>query len=123
MIILILTIISFSSIGILSASFIMILKRGDPINMLVMSTSELFGGVLFPIAVLPGWLQNVSHILPITYSLNGMRHALLQGYSLHALAPDIIALVVFSIVLLPLALLAFRYAVKKAKVDGTLVQY
>ena len=88
-----------------------------------MSTSELFGGVLFPIAVLPEWLQNVSHILPITYSLNGMRHALLQGYSLHALAPDITALIVFSVVLVPLGLLTFKYAVKKAKADGTLVQY
>nr|CBH39768.1 putative ABC transporter, permease protein [uncultured archaeon] len=123
MIILILTIICFSSIGIISASFIMVLKRGDPINMLFMSTSELFGGVLFPIAVLPEWLQKISYILPITYSLNGMRHALLQGYTLHALAPDIIALIVFSVVLVPLGLLTFKYAVKKAKADGTLVQY
>jgi len=52
-----------------------------------------------------------------------MRHALLQGYSLHALAPDIIALAVFTVVLVPLGLLAFKYGVKKAKVDGTLVQY
>jgi len=123
MVILILTIICFSSIGIISASFIMILKRGDPINMLFMGTSELFGGVLFPITILPGWLQNISHILPITYSLSGMRHALLQGYSLHALAPDIIALAVFSLVLVPLGILAFTFAVKKAKVDGSLVQY
>ncbi len=123
MAILILTIICFGSIGIISASFIMILKRGDPINMFFMGTSELFGGVLFPITVLPEWLQTISHILPITYSLSGMRHALLQGYSLHALAPEIIALSVFSVVLVPLSLLAFRYAVNKAKVDGSLVQY
>ncbi|MDI9399174.1 MAG: hypothetical protein QM433_06475 [Euryarchaeota archaeon] len=43
-----LTIVCFSSIGILLASFIMIFKRGDPINMLFMSTSELFVGVFFP---------------------------------------------------------------------------
>ncbi len=123
MAILILTIICFGSIGIISASFIMTLKKGDPINMFFMGTSELFGGVLFPITVLPEWLQTISHILPITYSLSGMRHALLQGYSLHALAPEIIALLVFSVVLVPSSLLAFRYAVNKAKVDGSLVQY
>ncbi|MHC1611370.1 MAG: ABC transporter permease [Candidatus Methanospirareceae archaeon] len=123
MAILILTIICFGSIGIISASFIMILKKGDPINMFFMGTSELFGGVLFPITVLPEWLQTVSHILPITYSLSGMRHALLQGYSLSALAPEIIALLVFSVVLVPSSLLAFRYAVNKAKGDGSLVQY
>ena len=123
LIILGLTIVCFSSIGILSASFIMIFKRGDPINMLFMSTSELFGGVFFPISVLPSWLQTVSHLLPMTYSLNGMRHALLQGYTLGELAPEIGALVIFSAVLVPASLLAFRYAVRKAKMEGTLVHY
>lgn len=123
LVILLLTIICFSSIGVLSASFIMIFKKGDPINMLFTSTSELFGGVLFPIEVFPGWLQSISHILPITYSLNGMRHALLQGYSLQQLVPDITALILFSFVLLPASLLVFNYAVKRAKADGTLVQY
>jgi len=123
LIILVLTIVCFSSIGILSASFIMIFKRGDPINMLFMSTSELFGGVFFPISVLPAWLQTVSHLLPMTYSLNGMRHALLQGYTLRELTPEIGTLVLFSAILVPLSLLAFRYAVRKAKMEGTLVHY
>jgi len=122
-IILILTILCFSSIGILSASFIMIFKRGDPINMFFMSTSELFGGVLFPIEVFPWWLQIVSSVLPMTYSLNGMRHALLQGYSMQSLAPDILILILFSLILLPLSLFTFRYAVGRVKDEGTLVQY
>jgi ABC-2 type transport system permease protein len=121
--ILILTIICFSSIGILSASFIMVFKRGDPINMLLMGTSELFGGVLFPIEVFPSWMQSISHILPITYSVNGMRHALLQGYSLGELAPELLSLVLFSIVLLPLSLFVFERAVLKVKAEGGLVQY
>jgi ABC-2 type transport system permease protein len=122
-IILLLTIISFSSFGIISASFIMIFKKGDPINWLFNSLSSLLGGVYYPIAVLPGWLQTFSHLLPITYSLRGMRHALLQGYSLDALAPDIFALVMFCIVLLPSSILAFKYAVKRAKMDGSLSHY
>ena len=123
MFILILTIICFSSLGIISASFIMIFKRGDPVNWVFGSMSALLGGVLYPITVLPGWLRIFSYLLPITYSLRGMRHALLQGYSLNALGLDILALMVFSIVLLPLGILCFRYTVKMAKMDGTLVQY
>ena len=123
LLILILTIICFSSIGILSASFIMVFKKGDPINMLLMGTSELFGGVLFPIEVFPDWLQSISHILPITYSVNGMRHALLQGYFLAELAPDILTLVLFSLALLPLSLFIFDRAVMKVKAEGGLVQY
>ncbi|MFQ6061745.1 MAG: ABC transporter permease, partial [Methanosarcinales archaeon] len=89
LIILILTIICFSSIGIISASFIMVLKQGDPVNWIFSNVSGLIGGVYYPITVLPNWLQNFSYILPITYSLRGMRHALLQGYSMGALATDI----------------------------------
>jgi len=120
---LILTIICFSSLGIISASFIMVLKQGDPINWVFSALSGLLGGVFYPITVLPQWLQMFSYILPITYSLNAMRLALLQGYSLEALAPDIIALVLFSVVMLPFSIMAFRYAVRRAKVDGSLTQY
>ncbi|MBN1234999.1 MAG: ABC transporter permease [Methanotrichaceae archaeon] len=123
LIILILTIICFSGIGILSASFIMVFKRGDPINMLLMGTSELFGGVLFPIEVFPQWLQNISHMLPITYAVNGMRHALLQGYSLADLALDISILALFALILLPLSLFIFERAVIRVKAHGGLVQY
>ena len=122
-IILALTIICFSSLGILSASFIMVLKQGDPVNWIFNTLSGLLGGVFYPITVMPNWLQYLSYFLPITYSLRAMRHALLQGYSLEALAPDLIALVIFSIIMIPLSMLAFNYAVKGVKIDGSLTQY
>ncbi|MDM7934078.1 MAG: ABC transporter permease, partial [Methanothrix sp.] len=123
LVILVLTIICFSCIGILSASFIMIFKRGDPINMLLMGTSELFGGVLFPVEVFPSWLQDISFLLPMTYAVNGMRHALLQGYSLQELAPEILPLGLFALALLPVSLLVFDRAVMKVKAHGGLAQY
>lgn len=122
-ILLILTTICFSSLGIISASFIMVFKKGDPMNWVFGSVSALLGGVLYPITVLPGWLQIFSYLLPITYSLRGMRHALLQGYPLGTLSWDILALAVFSAVLLPLGLLCFRYAVRRAKMEGSLTKY
>lgn len=121
--ILLLTILSFSGLGIISASFIMIVKRGDPISWAFTSVSGLLGGLYYPISVLPGWLQKFSYLLPVTYSLEGMRLALLKGYSLSELMPSILALVIFSIIILPLSILIFGYAVRRAKMDGTLTQY
>ena len=123
LLILFLTIISFSSFGILSASFVMVLKRGDPISSIFTSVSGILGGLYYPVSVLPGWLQKLSHLLPVTYSLEGMRLALLQGYSTRALVPNIVALILFSIIMLPLSIFIFGYAVKRAKIDGTLTQY
>jgi len=123
LLILILTIVAFSSIGIISASFIMILKKGDPFTWIFGSVSWFLGGVYYPISVLPDWLRNFSYLLPITYSLEGMRMALIQGHSLYQLAPNILALLLFSFLMLPLSIVIFKYAVKKAKRDGSLTHY
>lgn len=123
LLILFLTIISFSSLGILSASFVMVFKKGDPVNWIFASMSQILGGLFFPVSVLPGWLQKLSYFLPVTHSLEGMRLALLKGYSLLALMPNIVALTVFSIIMLPTSVFVFKYAVRKAKIDGTLTQY
>lgn len=118
-----LSIIAFSSFGILSSSFIMAFKRGDPITRIFSSMSWLLGGVYYPIEILPQWLQSCSYLLPITYTLEGMRLALLKGYPLHELVNIIVSLIVFAIIVMPLSLMFFSYAVKRAKRDGSLTQY
>ncbi len=121
--ILILSIVSFSGLGILSAAFTMVFKKGSPISWLLSSLSMFLCGTFYPVSVLPSWLQKFSCLLPLTYSLHGMRYALLQNYSLTQLLPDIGALLLFSLVLLPLGLVAFSYATKRAKIEGSLAQY
>jgi ABC-2 type transport system permease protein len=118
-----LTVIAFSSLGILSASFVMVLKRGDPITWAIGAASTFFGGVYFPVGVLPDWLQWISALLPVTYSLRAMRLALLQGAGFGRVWPDLLALAVFCAVLLPASLLAFRYAVRRARLEGSLTHY
>lgn len=118
-----LTIVCFSSIGIISASFIMIFKKGDPFNWLFTSLSWLLGGIYYPMEVLPNWAQKLAQFLPITHALKGMRLAILKGNSLIALLPHIIPLTIITMVLLPVSLQIFRFALKKAKINGSLIQY
>lgn len=89
----------------------------------VWSLSTLLSGVFYPVSVLPEWVQNFSALLPLTYALDAARLAVLQGYSVHELRLDILVLLGFCAVLLPLALLSFKLAVKRAKIEGSLVQY
>jgi ABC-2 type transport system permease protein len=118
-----LTILTLSSLGILSASFIMVFKRGSPINFLIGSLSSLLGGVYYPVEVLPDWLQPFARLFPLTYSLEAMRRAMLTGAGLRELAGTVGALAAFSVVLLPLSLIAFRHAVQQAKRDGSLTHF
>jgi ABC-2 type transport system permease protein len=123
LVVLFLIVTIFSGLGIISASFIMVLKRGDPISWLFGSVSAIMSGTFFPVQVLPGWLQKYSIFFPLFYGLRAMRLALLKAASLSVLAPDILALAVFVAVIIPLSFLAFRYAVGRAKIDGSLATY
>jgi ABC-2 type transport system permease protein len=122
-VVVILSVASFAVIGMLSAAFVIILKKGDPITWAMGGLSTLLSGVFYPVAVLPDWLQRVSALLPLTYALNAVRHTVLQGYSLYEVRFDVLALLAFLAVLSPLALLAFRLAVRRAKTVGSLAQY
>ena len=122
-IVLLLTILAFSGIGILSAAFILYLKRGDPINFLISSASALFGGVFIPTQTLPHNLGRLGKLLPITYALSGIRKSLLMGAHLRDLLPEILALLLFVVLLVPLGMAGFTLAVRKARQEGSLAQY
>lgn len=123
LVVLILTIIAMTSLGIIAASFIMVLKRGDPVTLLINSLAVLLGGVYYPVQLMPEWLQRLSRLLPITYSLDAMRRALLSDATFQEIMPDIVALIAFCVLLVPLSLLIFRYAVHRAKVEGSLAHF
>jgi ABC-2 type transport system permease protein len=123
LLILVLTISAFSVFGILSAAFVLVFKRGDPVFFVFGTVSALLGGVYYPVTVLPKFLQAGSALIPLTYSLRAMRHAILQGASIGALAPELLTLTLFSAVGLPLSLILFQRALCRAREEGTLSQY
>ncbi len=123
LVVMILSIASFSGIGILSAALVLLVKKGDPVAWLFGGMSSLLAGVFYPISVLPDWLEPLSRLLPLTYALDAMRLAMLKGSSLLEVRFDILALLGFTVVLTPLAFVVFRKALKRAKMEGSLIQY
>ena len=118
-----LTVTAFSGIGILSAAFTIWLKRGDPVNYVITAASALLGGVFFQVDVMPAWLQSVAAFLPITHALRGIRRALLAGAGIGEVTGDLQILALFAAALVPLGMGAFTLALRRARVEGSLVQY
>jgi len=118
-----LTILAFAGIGLISASFIIIFKQGSPVTMIMSTASGLIGGVLYPVSVLPQWLEPYSNLLPITHALEAMRKILLNGATFSDVLSQILSLLAFTIVLFPAGLYAFRHGLKLARKEGSLVHY
>lgn len=114
------TLLAFCGLGILSASYLLLFKRGNPAKWFVLGISSVTGGMLFPVSILPDWLQFVARLNPVSYALDGMRTALLAGTGFSALLDPLAALLAFAVVLLPCSVLIFAWALRRTKMNGTL---
>ena len=114
------TLLAFSALGIFSASFLMLFKRGNPGKWLIVGISSIVGGMLFPVTILPDWLQVLAHLNPVTYAMDAMRAALLDGANLATIARPLLILAVSALILLPIAMTAFGWALRRTKMNGTL---
>lgn len=123
LVILLVSLTSLVSLGIVAAAFTIVFKRTDPMNWFVNSVAYVFSGVFFPVELLPPALRIISYLLPFTYALRALRGALMRGATLGELAPDLAVLSLFAAVLLPLSIWALRFAIGRMKESGQLVHY
>lgn len=89
----------------------------------VAGTLFLLCGAIFPIAILPEWVQPLSRVLPFTYWLEATRRALFgtaQGFSLigESTATVLVFLVASTFAFAFLANVVFRYCERRAKERG-----
>ncbi len=113
----------FVAFGVLSASAIVWLKKGDPIMWVLGGFSSILGGAYFPIDVMPAWLQKISILIPIRYSLDALRLTILKGDSIMTVAKPVGTLLAIAVVLLPASVAIFAAAVRNGRREGTLMQY
>ncbi len=123
LLVLALSVLTAFSLGIFAASFQVIVQKGVAAIWLLNAATAFLTGTMFPVSVLPGVLQKLSLLIPVTHSLNGLRLALFRGAGFRELAAPVLALAVFSTVLLPLSLLSFSWAVRRAKLEGSVAFY
>ncbi len=124
----ILTTLVLACIGILSASFTMVFKRGDPFAIILGAGTALFSGVFYPKEMLQETLgttggKALSYVNPSTHGLDAIRGILIQGKSFEQVSDEFIILVCFLALLLPFSIWIFSLAIKKAKQEGSLIQY
>src|SRR5215813_14025588 len=106
LVVVLVSLLAFSGLGILSASYLLLFKRGNPAKWLLLGISSVAGGMLFPVSILPGWLQFLAGFNPVTYALDAMRAALLGSVHLTELFRPVGILLLFALVLLPLSMTA-----------------
>ncbi len=114
---------AFSGLGLLAAATTMLVRRLNPVSLIIGSLSFFLSGVMYPVTVLPVWLRQAGTLLPLTHALAVLRGALLAGAPPAGLRSSLFALVLFAGLLAPLGVGLFAYALRRARIDGSLSHY
>jgi ABC-2 type transport system permease protein len=114
---------AFGGIGLLAAGTTMLVRRSNPVGAVLASASFLLSGVAYPVSVLPPGLRTLGRLLPTTHALELVRGALLRGAAPGEMAASIVALALFAAVLIPVGAATFVFALRRARVDGSLSHY
>lgn len=114
------SIIGFVGIGLISSSVIVLLKKGDFVNIINFFFSAGFGGVFFPISLVGENFQTLSNALPITHALEISRTLLLDIENISHNLNSIISLITVSSLIILIGVLSFNYVIKIEKQNGSL---
>lgn len=123
LVLMVLSILPVIGLGLAFASLVLVLKEINSLVFLVRGVFMVFAGMTYPVEVLPGWMQAVSALLPLTYSIRAMRAVGLSGAGWADVQGDALALAMFSVVFLVAGWLAFRAVERMAQQAGTLTHY
>ena len=122
LLVLMLASLSFVGFGALTAIFPIIApEKGFQVVHIFDAVLLMVSGIFYPISVLPGWLQVFSKFSPATYTLQGMREAIIHGTGVAELfVPVLLPLIVCGVVLIPVGIWGFTKAEEYAMRTGKL---
>jgi ABC-2 type transport system permease protein len=118
-----LTIGSLYALGMMFSSLFMLYGREawHTANLL-QEPIQFLSGTYYPTTsqVVPHLVQLLSSLIPLTFGLDGIRRIVILGQGIGDVWLNILALVIFTAILLPLARLSLRYMENLGKKEGRL---
>lgn len=89
----------------------------------VIAGLTLLGGAYFPLKLFPGWIRWASDVQPFTPTVDLLRHLLIGTSTLSPVWLELLKLVGFAAVLMPVAVGTLWLAVRHSHRRGTILEY
>jgi ABC-2 type transport system permease protein len=113
--------LAFIGIGIMTAVLPLISpEKGAQLGFVAQGLLLVVSGVYYPVDVLPTWMEWLSVISPATYTLEGIRGAILEGQGLSTMGDELWPVLLIGVVAVPVGLAIFRAGEQHAKKHGKL---
>lgn len=99
---------SFIGLGILISALATEQETAMTIMMTLTFPMIFLSGVFFPVEQMPGFMQVISKILPLTYAIEALRKVIILGAGVSSLGKELVILTAFGAVTLAIAVPAFK---------------
>jgi ABC-2 type transport system permease protein len=118
-----LALLAFLPFGLLFAALTIVIKQGSVGTSWVIALLSIVGGLYFPVALLPHWVQTAAKLQPFTPATGVLRHLLVNSPSAEPTSLALAKLALSAAVLIPVAMLIVAGATRLAQRRGTIIEY
>jgi ABC-2 type transport system permease protein len=115
--------ISFTGLGLIVVSLVLVFRQAAGVTTWLVSMLTFAAGVIFPLRLLPGWLESLANLSPATQTLRLARDAMLDGAPWSSSWLNLAILVGMAAVYGSLALVTLAAGLRRARKTGGLAQY
>ena len=107
---LLLCVFSFVGLGIVLTSFTKDQETAVMLMTTIMFPMLFLSGVFFPVEQMPGFMQAISNLLPLTYVANALRKVMVLGADISMISTELVILIGFGTIMIAVAVPVFKRA-------------
>jgi ABC-2 type transport system permease protein len=115
--------LSFVSVAVLGTAFVILFKEAQAGIGFLATAISFLGGFVFPIALLPAWIQWTSEVQPFTPTVELLRNVLVGTPIEGSPWAGLVKIAVAAAVLLPVSVKVLATAIRQSQRRGTIIEY
>jgi ABC-2 type transport system permease protein len=115
--------LAFMPFAFFLVALVMAFKQASAASQFIVAGVAIVGGLYFPVKVLPTWIRWASEVQPFTPATDLLRHLLVNTPLVHPAGVELLKLVGFAAILLPLGVVLLRASIRYGQRSGTIVEY
>jgi ABC-2 type transport system permease protein len=114
--------LAFAPFGVVLVAAVVVWKQATGAAW-ILAGITLLAGFYFPVALLPDWIEWTSQVQPFTPSVDLLRHVLVGTELQRSAGLELVRLVGFAVVLLPVGILTMTAALRFGQRKGTVSEF
>jgi ABC-2 type transport system permease protein len=115
--------LAFMPFSFFLVALVMAFKQASSVSQFILAGVAIIGGLYFPITVLPTWIRWASEVQPFTPATDLLRHLLVNTPLVHPAAIELLKLVGFAAILIPVGVMLLRASIRYGQRTGTIAEY